>query len=106
MFDKSPVRDVVVWTAMIDRYGKRVDITKARELFEKMPDRNVISWSAMMAAHSQASDFREVLSLFRQMQEVGVEPNESVSQCADCLCSPWCASARVLCSLLRQATKS
>ncbi|BBH08487.1 Tetratricopeptide repeat-like superfamily protein [Prunus dulcis] len=78
VFDKSPKRDVVVWTAMIDGYGKAGDVENARALFDEMPERNAISWSAMMAAYSRVSHFREVLSLFRQMQEVGTKPNESV----------------------------
>ncbi|GMQ07024.1 hypothetical protein CsSME_00051394 [Camellia sinensis var. sinensis] len=53
LFDKIPERDIVLWTAMIDGYGKMEDIQKARALFD-------------------------VLSLFRWMQEVGMEPNESV----------------------------
>lgn len=78
VFDKSPKRDVVVWTAMIDGYGKIGDIDNAQQLFDEMPERNAISWSAMMAAYSRVSNFREVLSLFRQMQEVDTRPNESV----------------------------
>ncbi|KAF2282369.1 hypothetical protein GH714_043831 [Hevea brasiliensis] len=78
LFDRSPTRDVVMWTGMIDGYGKVGDIEKARDLFEKMPERNVISWSAIMAAYSRAGDFKEVLCLFRRMQEVGMVPNESV----------------------------
>ncbi|KDP32395.1 hypothetical protein JCGZ_13320 [Jatropha curcas] len=78
VFDRSPKRDVVMWTGMIDGYGKIGDTEKARDLFEKMPVRNVISWSAIMAAYSRASDFNEVLCLFRRMQEAGLEPNESV----------------------------
>ncbi|KAM2193484.1 hypothetical protein COP1_026253 [Malus domestica] len=78
VFDKSPNRDVVVWTAMIDGYGKTGNVENARALFDKMPERNTISWSAMMAAYSRVNDFREVLFLFRQMQEAGTKPNESV----------------------------
>lgn len=77
LFDKSPDRDVVTWTTMVDGYGKMGDFENARELFEKMPERNAVSWSAIMAAYSRISDFKEVLSLFRQMQEVGMKPNES-----------------------------
>lgn len=78
LFDKSTVKDVVVWTAMVDGYGKIGDVESARVLFDEMPERNVISWSAMMAAYSRVSDFREVLCLFRQMQEKDIKPNESV----------------------------
>ena len=78
VFDKSPNRDVVVWTAMIDGYGKTGNVENARALFDEMPERNTISWSVMMAAYSWVNDFREMLSLFRQMQEAGTKPNESV----------------------------
>ncbi|XP_023549650.1 pentatricopeptide repeat-containing protein At5g06540-like [Cucurbita pepo subsp. pepo] len=79
LFDKSSVKDVVVWTAMVDGYGKVGDVESARELFDEMPVRNVISWSAMIAAYSRVSDFREVLCLFRQMQEKDIKPNESIT---------------------------
>lgn len=78
LFDRSPEKDVVVWTVMIDGYGKMGDVENARALFEEMPERNIISWSAMMAAYSRVSDFKEVLCLFEQMQEAGTKPNESV----------------------------
>ncbi|KAF3453689.1 hypothetical protein FNV43_RR04130 [Rhamnella rubrinervis] len=78
LFDRSPEKDVVVWTVMIDGYGKIGDVENARALFEEMPQRNTISWSAMMAAYSRVSDFKAVLCLFKQMQEAGTKPNESV----------------------------
>ncbi len=78
LFDKTPNKDVVMWTAMINGYGKMGDVENARKLFEEMPERNEISWSAIMAAYSRVSDFKEVLSLFREMQEAGMKPNESV----------------------------
>ncbi|PRQ46388.1 putative tetratricopeptide-like helical domain-containing protein [Rosa chinensis] len=78
VFDKSPSKDVVVWTAMVDGFGKIGDVENARKVFDEMPERNAVSWSAMMAAYSRVSDFREVVCLFRQMQEVGTRPNESV----------------------------
>ncbi|KAB1209076.1 hypothetical protein CJ030_MR6G025950 [Morella rubra] len=78
LFDRTPKKDVVIWTAMIDGYGKMGDVANARFLFEEMHERNVISWSAIMAAYSRVSDFKEVLSLFLKMQEVGTKPNESV----------------------------
>ncbi|GKV06353.1 hypothetical protein SLEP1_g18253 [Rubroshorea leprosula] len=42
LFDKSPERAVVMWTAMIDGHGKIRDIENARFLFEEMPQRNMI----------------------------------------------------------------
>ncbi|KAL6545430.1 hypothetical protein OROGR_009304 [Orobanche gracilis] len=78
LFEGIPVRDVVLWTAMIDGYGIAGDVGRAREWFDKMPQRNVISWSAIMAAYSRASDFKEVLCLYRRMEDLGFKPNESV----------------------------
>lgn len=78
VFDEIPHRDVVLWTTMIDGYGKVGKVEEARALFEKMPERNVISWSTIMAAYSRVSDFKEVLSLYNRMEEAGVKPNESV----------------------------
>ncbi|KAL8483663.1 hypothetical protein ACS0TY_026371 [Phlomoides rotata] len=78
LFDEIPVRDVVLWTAMVVGYGKMGDIVKARELFDEMPERNVISWSSIMAVYSRVSDFREVLFLYRRMEESGLKPNESI----------------------------
>ncbi|XP_060180387.1 pentatricopeptide repeat-containing protein At5g66520-like [Lycium barbarum] len=78
LFDEIPYRDVVMFTTMIDGYGKIGEVGKARLLFEEMPERNVISWSAIMAAYSRASDFREVLCLYYRMEKDGLTPNESV----------------------------
>lgn len=78
LFVEIPVRDVVLWTTMIDGYGKIGDVEKARALFDEMPERNVISWSTIMAAYSQTNDFWEVLCLYRAMEESGLKPNVSV----------------------------
>lgn len=78
LFDEIPDKDVVMFTTMIDGYGKIGEVGKARLLFEEMPERNVISWSAMMAAYSRASNFKEVLFLYHRMEEGGLKPNESV----------------------------
>lgn len=78
LFDRSSNRDVVMWTSLIDGYGKAGDAESARELFDQMPKRNVISWSAMIAAYSRVGNFKEVLVLFSQMQEAQIIPNESV----------------------------
>ncbi|KAJ7956685.1 Pentatricopeptide repeat [Quillaja saponaria] len=78
LFDRTPEKDVVLWTTIVDGYGKMGNVETARELFEEMPERNAISWSAIMAAYSRVSNFKEVLSLFREMQKKGTRPNESV----------------------------
>lgn len=43
LFGEIPVRNEVLWTAMIDRYGKIGFFDKARELFDEISERNVIS---------------------------------------------------------------
>ncbi|KAL0346575.1 UNVERIFIED_CONTAM: Pentatricopeptide repeat-containing protein [Sesamum calycinum] len=45
LFGEIPVRDVVLWTTMVDGYGKIGDVEKARAVFDEMPERNVISWN-------------------------------------------------------------
>jgi pentatricopeptide repeat protein len=77
LFDKMARKDVVLWTAMIDGYGKLGNVENAREMFDEMPERNVVSWSAMMAAYCRVSEFKEVLALFVEMQNKGVKPNDS-----------------------------
>ncbi|KAL3835448.1 hypothetical protein ACJIZ3_010184 [Penstemon smallii] len=96
LFDETPMRDVVLWTTMIDGYGKMGDIEKARLLFNEMPERNVISWSAIMAAYSRASDFREVLCLYKIMEDIGVKPNESILVSAVTACAHLGALAQGL----------
>ncbi|CAH9110524.1 unnamed protein product [Cuscuta europaea] len=87
LFDESPDRDVVLWTTMIDGYGKIGKVEKARQLFEEMPSRNVISWSTILAAYSLVSDFKEVLLLFKKMEDIGMMPNESVLVSAVTACA-------------------
>ncbi|KAL2533120.1 Pentatricopeptide repeat-containing protein [Abeliophyllum distichum] len=97
LFDEMPERDVVLWTMMIEGYGKMEDIENARALFEEMHEKNVISWSTIMAAYSRISDFREVLSLFGEMEEVNVKPNESVHMSALTACAHIGALTQSLC---------
>ncbi|GKB34347.1 pentatricopeptide repeat-containing protein [Tanacetum coccineum] len=70
------VKDVVVWTSLID--GKNEDVESARMVFDEMPRKSVVSWSAMMAAYSRVGEFEEVVCLYETMQELGVRPNDSV----------------------------
>ncbi|KAJ4950796.1 hypothetical protein NE237_027628 [Protea cynaroides] len=65
LFDGILKRDVVLWMAMIDGYGKSGDLKSARAF-------------VMMASNSRVSDFKEELDLFSLMQEANKKPNESV----------------------------
>ncbi|KAK1437500.1 hypothetical protein QVD17_03291 [Tagetes erecta] len=78
VFDEMSVKDIVLWTSLLDGYGKIGDVKNARVLFDEMPLRTVVSWSAIMAAYSRASEFEEVILLFMSMQELGLEPNDSI----------------------------
>nr|GFA11048.1 pentatricopeptide repeat-containing protein [Tanacetum cinerariifolium] len=80
VFDEMSVKDVVVWTSLIDGYGKNEDVesASARMVFDEMQRKSVVSWSAMMAAYSRVGEFEEVVCLFETMQDLGVGPNESV----------------------------
>ncbi|KAL0374315.1 UNVERIFIED_CONTAM: Pentatricopeptide repeat-containing protein [Sesamum radiatum] len=96
LFGEIPVRDVVLWTTMVDGYGKMGDVEKARALFDEMPERNVISWSTIMAAYSRKSDFREMLCLYRTMEDLGLKPNEAVLVSALTACAHLGALAQGL----------
>ncbi|KAK7307931.1 hypothetical protein VNO77_41426 [Canavalia gladiata] len=68
--------DEVVWSALLDLYGKCGSIDEARCIFEQMANRDVVSWTTMI--HRCFGDGRkeEGFSLFRDLMLSGVRPNE------------------------------
>ncbi|CAN1297673.1 Pentatricopeptide repeat-containing protein At1g50270 [Linum perenne] len=75
VFDESPQRDVVAWTAMIDGYMRCGYCNDARQVFDEMPTRNVVSWSGLIAGFVQLDRYNEALLAFRDMLMDGVKPN-------------------------------
>ncbi|KAG6505695.1 pentatricopeptide repeat-containing protein At5g66520-like [Zingiber officinale] len=77
LFDGSPDRDVVSWTAMLTGYAKQGQMANARELFNRMPERNVVSWSTLIGMYAQFGRFKEALDVFNEMQVCGIQPNQA-----------------------------
>ncbi|EFJ20716.1 hypothetical protein SELMODRAFT_11088, partial [Selaginella moellendorffii] len=71
VFDRLPVRNEVVATAMIGAYAE----ANARSAFDKLLDKNVVSWTAMIVAYVENNDEREALGLFKKMDVEGTSPD-------------------------------
>ncbi|CAN8305770.1 unnamed protein product [Cochlearia groenlandica] len=69
--------DEVLWSSLMDMYGKCGCIDEARNIFDKIVNKDVVSWTLMMDRYFKCSRWREGFSLFSEM--VGsscVQPNE------------------------------
>ncbi|KAK2966280.1 hypothetical protein RJ640_018091 [Escallonia rubra] len=77
VFDKSPHRDAVSFTALLTGYTSRGLLDDARKLFDEIPARDVVSWNAMIAGFAQSGQLEEALGFFREMQREKVKPDES-----------------------------
>ncbi|GMI68856.1 hypothetical protein like AT4G37170 [Hibiscus trionum] len=80
--------DDVVWSALMDMYGKCGSITEARSVFDKLVDRDIVTWTAMIDRYFKDGRREEGFELFRQLMESGVRPNEFtfagvLNACAD-----------------------
>ena len=87
LFDEWPLRNVVVWTALINGYAKKGDMIKARQMFDSLPERDSVTWSAVVAGYVQNRRFSEGLELFREMILQGVEPTEGAQVSALSACA-------------------
>ncbi|CAJ2650799.1 unnamed protein product [Trifolium pratense] len=80
--------DEVVWTALLDLYGKCGSLDEARGIFYQMADRDVVSWTTMIHRCFEDGRKKEGFSLFRDLMGSGVRPNEYtfagvLNACAD-----------------------
>ncbi|CAN6215206.1 unnamed protein product [Urochloa humidicola] len=73
LFDGTPHRDVVAWTAMVSAYARRGMLRDARALFDR-PDarRNVVTWTALLSGYARAHHVDEAEALFQRMPERNV----------------------------------
>uniref|UniRef100_A0A0D9XRP6 Pentatricopeptide repeat-containing protein n=1 Tax=Leersia perrieri TaxID=77586 RepID=A0A0D9XRP6_9ORYZ len=73
LFDGTPHRDVVSWTAVVAAYARRGMLREARELFDR-PDarRNVVTWTALLSGYARARRVDEAKALFARMPERNV----------------------------------
>lgn len=77
VFDESPHRDAITWTAVINGYLKIGDLESAKKLFDEMPNKNAASWSSMINGYAQLGMFVEALETFNAMLISGIQPNFS-----------------------------
>ena len=80
--------DEVVWSALMDMYGKCGSIKDARLIFDKMGNRDVVSWTAMMDRYFEAGRREDGFVLFSELMSSGIRPNEFtfagvLNACAD-----------------------
>ncbi|KAF1873421.1 hypothetical protein Lal_00027459 [Lupinus albus] len=80
--------DEVVWSALLDLYGKCGSLVEARGIFDKMVERDVVSWTSMIHRCFEDGRREEGFSLFRELMRSGISPNEYtfagvLNACAD-----------------------
>ncbi|KAE8704809.1 Pentatricopeptide repeat-containing protein [Hibiscus syriacus] len=80
--------DDVVWSALMDMYGKCGSIAEARTVFDKLVDRDIVAWTAMIDRYFMDGRRAEGFELFRRLMESGIRPNEFtfagvLNACAD-----------------------
>lgn len=73
LFDGTPDRDVVSWTALVAAYARQGMLRDAQALFER-PDarRNVVTWTALLSGYARARRVEEAEALFERMPERNV----------------------------------
>ncbi|XWS45318.1 hypothetical protein CRYUN_Cryun15aG0126100 [Craigia yunnanensis] len=80
--------DDVVWSALMDMYGKCGSMEEARSVFDKMVNRDIVAWTAMIDRYFKDGRQEEGFELFRQLMKSGIRPNEFtfagvLNACAD-----------------------
>ncbi|XP_022739596.1 pentatricopeptide repeat-containing protein At4g37170 isoform X2 [Durio zibethinus] len=80
--------DDVVWSALMDMYGKCGSIEEARSVFDKMVDKDIVTWTAMIDRYFKDGRWEEGFELFSQLMKSGIRPNEFtfagvLNACAD-----------------------
>jgi len=68
--------NLLVWTALIDMYGKCRRSGVARKLFDRLRMRNVVCWNAMIIGHCVYGEPGDGIKLFQHMITLGnVQPD-------------------------------
>ncbi|CAH8274071.1 unnamed protein product [Arabidopsis lyrata] len=80
--------DEVLWSSLMDMYGKCGCIDEARNIFDKIIDKDVVSWTSMIDRYFKSSRWREGFSLFSELIGSCERPNEYtfsgvLNACAD-----------------------
>ncbi|XP_057963378.1 pentatricopeptide repeat-containing protein At4g37170 [Malania oleifera] len=83
--------DAIVWSALLDMYGKCGNTEEARRIFNRMFDRDVVTWTAMIDRYFKDGRRDEGFALFMDLMSSGIRPNEFtfagiLNACADHAC--------------------
>ncbi|XP_051117981.1 pentatricopeptide repeat-containing protein At4g37170 [Andrographis paniculata] len=68
--------DTVLWSALLDVYGKCGSVTEARCIFDRTVGKDIVSWTAMMDRYFGDGRWEEGLSLLFDFLRSGIRPNE------------------------------
>ncbi|CAN6485855.1 unnamed protein product [Victoria cruziana] len=96
LFDEMPLKDVYLWTVMIDGYLANGMYREALALVSGMEaagiDSNVVTWNILIGGFIKGGLILDAMYHFRQMQTTGVMPDK-VSMC---LVLSGCADSAIL----------
>ncbi|KAL6880400.1 hypothetical protein ACP4OV_011965 [Aristida adscensionis] len=59
--------NLLVWTSLVDMYGKCRRVKDARKLFDRLKVKNLICWNAMIIGHCLYGDPNDGIALFHEM---------------------------------------
>ncbi|KAL3813588.1 hypothetical protein ACJIZ3_014856 [Penstemon smallii] len=68
--------DAVVWSALLDVYGKCGSIDEARHIFDKTMEKDIVCWTSMIDRYFGDGRFEEGYSMFYDLVSSGIRPNE------------------------------
>ncbi|KAL0833317.1 PREDICTED: pentatricopeptide repeat-containing protein At4g37170 [Brassica oleracea var. oleracea] len=68
--------DEVLWSSLMDMYGKCGCIDEARRIFDKIVVKDVVSWTSMIDRYFKSRRWREGFSLFSELIGSNARPNE------------------------------
>nr|VDD47818.1 unnamed protein product [Brassica oleracea] len=68
--------DEVLWSSLMDMYGKCGYIDEARRIFDKIVVKDVVSWTSMIDRYFKSRRWREGFSLFSELIGSNARPNE------------------------------
>ncbi|XP_059625945.1 pentatricopeptide repeat-containing protein At3g12770-like [Cornus florida] len=77
LFLDIPVKNIVIWNAIIHQSFEHNNLELAKLLYKSMPERDLVSWNTIIGGLSRAGESKEALALFQEMEFVGVKPNVS-----------------------------
>lgn len=66
---KDGTSDSVVFSGLVDMYGKCGEIECSRQAFDEITDKNVVSWTSIISGYVQNDCMEEGLVLFNRMRE-------------------------------------